>query len=179
MAESIRRIQYFYVMAPDKPGEGARALQTLKEAGVNLLAFSGFPASKRAQLDFVPEDPAAFRAVARKAKWKVTGPKVGFLIEGDDRTGVMADIYQKLAAARINITASGCDEMYMTVPWTLAGNANNYGPNGAMTEMGGTWHAILQYAVAGTNYIIIHRQSGAGGFSGGYNVWGTATFQIP
>jgi hypothetical protein len=106
MAESIRRVQYFYVMAPDKPGEGARALQTLKEAGVNLLAFSGFPAGKRAQLDFVPEDPAAFRAAARRAKWKVTGPKTGFLIEGDDRTGVVADLYGKLAAARINITAS-------------------------------------------------------------------------
>ena len=106
MAESIRRVQYFYVMAPDKPGEGARALQTLRDAGVNLLAFSGFPAGKRAQLDFIPEDPAAFRAVARKAKWKVTGPKVGFLVEGDDRTGVMADLYAKLAAARINITAS-------------------------------------------------------------------------
>ena len=106
MAESIRKVQYFYVMAPDKPGEGARALQTLRDAGVNLLAFSGFPAGKRAQLDFIPEDPAAFRAVARKAKWKVTGPKVGFLVEGDDHTGVMADLYAKLAAARINITAS-------------------------------------------------------------------------
>ena len=106
MAESIRKVQYFYVMAPDKPGEGARALQTLRDAGVNLLAFSGFPAGKRAQLDFIPEDPAAFRAVARTAKWKVTGPKVGFLVEGDDRTGVMADLYAKLAAARINITAS-------------------------------------------------------------------------
>jgi hypothetical protein len=106
MAESIRRVQYFYVMAPDKPGEGARALQTLKEAGVNLLAFSGFPAGKRAQLDFVPENPAEFRAIARKAKWKLTGPKVGFLIEGDDRTGVMADIYAKLATAKVNIVAS-------------------------------------------------------------------------
>jgi len=106
MAESIRKVQYFYVMAPDKPGEGARALQTLRDAGVNLLAFSGFPAGKRAQLDFIPEDPAAFRAVARKAKWKVTGPKVGFLVEGDDRTGAMADLCAKLAAARINITAS-------------------------------------------------------------------------
>ena len=106
MAERIRRVQYFYVMAPDKAGEGARALQTLKEAGVGLLAFSGFPAGKRSQLDFVPKDPAAFRAAARKAKWKVTGPKTGFLIEGNDRTGVMADIYGKLAAARINVTAS-------------------------------------------------------------------------
>jgi hypothetical protein len=106
MAERIRRVQYFYVMAADKPGEGARALETLRQAGVSLLAFSGFPAGKRAQLDFVPKNPAAFRAAARKAKWKVTGPKVGFLIEGNDRTGVMADIYAKLAAARINIVAS-------------------------------------------------------------------------
>lgn len=106
MAVTIRRVQYFYVMAADTPGEGARALRTLKEAGVNLLAFSGFPAGKRAQLDFVPENAAAFRAVARKAKWKVTGPKMGFLIEGDDRTGAMSDIYDRLSAARINITAS-------------------------------------------------------------------------
>jgi hypothetical protein len=64
MAEMIRKVQYFYVMAPDRPGEGARALETLREAGVNLLAFSGFPVGKRAQLDFVPENPAAFRAAA-------------------------------------------------------------------------------------------------------------------
>jgi hypothetical protein len=106
MAERIRRIQYFYVMTADKPGEGVRALRALKEAGVNLLAFSGFPAGRRAQLDFVPENPAAFRAAARRAGWKVVGPKVGFLIDGDDRAGVMAEIYEKLAAARINVTAS-------------------------------------------------------------------------
>ena len=44
--------------------------------------------------------------MARKAKWKVTGPKVAFLIAGDDRTGAMADIYERLAAAKINIVAS-------------------------------------------------------------------------
>jgi hypothetical protein len=128
MAERIRRVQYFYVMAPDKPGEGARALQTLREAGVNLLAFSGFPAGKRAQLDFVPEDPAAFRAVARKAKWKVTGPKVGFLIEGDDRTGVMADLYERLSAARINVTASdaviGGGGRFGAILWVKARDVN-------------------------------------------------------
>ncbi len=106
MAETIRRLQYFYVMAPDRAGEGARALQTLKDAGVNLLAFSGFPVGKRAQLDFVPEDAAAFRAAAKKAKWKVVGPKTVFLIEGDDRTGVCAEILGRLAAAKINATAT-------------------------------------------------------------------------
>ncbi len=106
MAEQVRRVQYFYITAPDRPGEGARALETLRAASVNLLAFSGFPAGRRAQLDFVPEDPAAFRAAARKAGWKLTGPKTTFLIEGDDRTGVMADLLAKLAAAKVNVTAS-------------------------------------------------------------------------
>ncbi len=106
MAETIRQVQYFYITTPDRPGEGARALQVLKDAGVNLLAFSGFPAGRRAQLDFVPENPAAFRQAARKAGWKVTGPKTAFLIEGDDRTGVCAEILGKLAEAKINVTAT-------------------------------------------------------------------------
>jgi hypothetical protein len=104
--ETIRKVQYFYTMVPDKAGEGARALAALRDAGVGLLAFSGFPVGKRAQLDFVPADAAAFRAVARRAGWKLVGPKTGFLAEGDDRTGVMADILGKLAAARISVTAS-------------------------------------------------------------------------
>jgi len=106
VAEMIRRVQYFYQMVPDKAGEGARALQTLRDAGVNLLAFSGFPVGKRAQLDFIPEDPAAFRAAAKRAKWKVVGPKTGFLVEGEDRTGVCAEILGRLAEAKISVTAT-------------------------------------------------------------------------
>jgi hypothetical protein len=106
MAEMIRKVQYFYVMAPDRPGEGARALETLRAAGVNLLAFSGFPVGKRAQLDFVPENPAAFRAAAKRAKWKVVGPKTGFVVDGDDRPGVVAGILGRLAAAKVNVTAT-------------------------------------------------------------------------
>ena len=44
MSDSIQVVDYFYTQAPDKPGEGCRALEALKNAGVNLLAFSGFPA---------------------------------------------------------------------------------------------------------------------------------------
>ena len=106
MADTVRKAQYFYITAPDKPGEGARALRTLAEAGVNLVAFSGFPAGRRSQLDFVPEDPAAFRAAAKKAKWKVTGPKVAFVVEGEDRTGAVAEILGRLADAEVNVTAT-------------------------------------------------------------------------
>jgi len=105
MAETIRLVDYFYIEAPDKPGEGVKVLKQLKEAGVNLDAFSGFPKGRRAQLDFIPNDPAAFKAVAKKAKWKVVGPKKGFLIQGEDRVGAVADLMESLAAAKINLTA--------------------------------------------------------------------------
>ena len=83
----------------------AALLAELRRAGVNLLAFTGFHSGRGAQVDFVPEDGAAFRAVAKKAKWKVTGPKRALLVMGDDRPGVIAEFMQRLADAKINVTA--------------------------------------------------------------------------
>src|SRR5438093_6774951 len=54
---------------------------------VNLMAFSGFPSGRRAQLDFFPADAAAFKAVAKANRWKLVGPKRGFLVQGDDQIG--------------------------------------------------------------------------------------------
>jgi hypothetical protein len=105
MADTFRLVEYFYITAPQKPNEGARVLNTLKDAGVNLLAFSGFPQGRRAQLDFVPADPAAFRQAAKRAKWKVVGPKRGFLVQGDDRVGAIAELLERLGGAKINVTA--------------------------------------------------------------------------
>ena len=105
MADVIRLVDYFYVTIPNKPGEGARLLETLRQAGVNLLAFSAFPEGRKSQVDFVPEDAAAFRRAAKKAKWKVTGPKKVFLVQGDDRVGAVADLVGALATAKVNITA--------------------------------------------------------------------------
>ena len=105
MPETVRAVDYFYVMVPDKPGEGARVLGELRSAGVNLVAYSGFPSGRGAQLDVVPTDPAAFKAVAKQKKWKVKGPKRAFLIQGDDRVGACADVLGRLAAAKINVTA--------------------------------------------------------------------------
>ncbi len=105
MADTVQRVEYFYVQVPNKPGEGARILGALQEGGINLLAFSGFPEGRGSQLDFVPADPAAFKQLARKAKWKLTGPRRAFLISGEDRVGAVAEIHKTLAAAKINVTA--------------------------------------------------------------------------
>lgn len=59
------------------------------------------------ELDFIPADAAAFRAAARKAKLTLVGPKSGFLLQGEDRPGALAEVIAQLAAAAINVTA--CD----------------------------------------------------------------------
>jgi hypothetical protein len=106
MSETVTLVDYFYVEAADRPGEGARVLAALRDAGVNLVAFSGFPRGRRAQLDLVPEDAARLRAAAKAAKWKLVGPKKVFLVQGDDRVGAVADLLGKLADAKINVTAA-------------------------------------------------------------------------
>lgn len=121
MADTIRLVDYFYITVPNNPGEGAHALQILKDAGVNLLAFSGFPEGRRAQMDFIPADPSAFKQAAKKAKWKVVGPKRGFLVQGEDRLGAIADLLERLAAAKVDVTAmdavSIADGRYGALLW--------------------------------------------------------------
>jgi len=105
MADSIRRRDYYYVMVSNKPGQGAKVVAGLAGAGVNLLAFSGFPQGKGAQVVFVPEKSKAFRKAARKLKLKVSKKQTAFLIQGVDRVGALTREFSRLAAARINVTA--------------------------------------------------------------------------
>lgn len=105
MADEIRKVSYFTMSVADKAGEAARILQDLSQAGVNLLAFSGFPRGRRAQLDFIPEEASAFRKAATRARLKIAPKKTGFLVQGEDRPGAVAEVLQKLADANINVTA--------------------------------------------------------------------------
>ena len=105
MADVIRTAQYFKVQIADKPGTLAGALAPLREAGVNLLAVHAFPRSRRTQVDVVPEDPIAFKNVAKAHKWKMQGPKMCLLVDGDDRPGVLADLTDRLGSAKINMVA--------------------------------------------------------------------------
>jgi prephenate dehydratase len=105
MADSIRKVTYFSMAISNKAGEGAKVLSALADGGVNLLAFTGFPRGKRAQVDFVPEDTKKFVAVAKKAGWDMNPKKTGFLLQGMDRVGALLEGLQKLADAGIKVTA--------------------------------------------------------------------------
>ncbi len=107
MADQIRKVPYYYFDVPDKPGEGARLFAKLRDAGVNLLAFTAFPKSGgQAQIDVVPENADAFLKAAKGAGLLLGPRKEAFFIQGKDRVGAVAEVLGRLAEVRVNVTAS-------------------------------------------------------------------------
>jgi hypothetical protein len=105
MTDLIRTAQYFKMQIGDKPGTLADMLAPLREAGVNLLTVHAFPRNRRTQVDVVPEDPIAFKNIAKVHQLKIQGPKMCLLVDGDDRPGALADLTDRLGSAKINLIA--------------------------------------------------------------------------
>ena len=107
MADRVRKVNYCYAKVSARAGQGAAVLGELRNAGVDLLAFSGFPiGGGKAQLDLVADDMAGVRRVAQRNGWRLSKTKKGFLVQGEDRLGACHRQLQKLADAKINITAA-------------------------------------------------------------------------
>ncbi len=107
MPERIRRVDYFYAEVEDKPGEGRKLLEFCSAHGVNLVNFTAFPVKKgRAQLDFVPLDAEKLKLAAEEAGIPLVGPKKAFLIQGEDRLGILVEYHLRLADAGVNVYAS-------------------------------------------------------------------------
>jgi hypothetical protein len=82
-------------------------LTELERAGVDLLAYSGFPAGGgRSQIDLVLEDVSALKRAAKQHGWRLSNVKKGFLVQGTDRVGAVNRHLRKLAEAGVNVTAA-------------------------------------------------------------------------
>ena len=107
MADRVKKVNYCYVKVPHRAGQGEALLGALREANVNLLAFSGFPAKGgKSQLDLITESVGPIRRVAKKLNLRVSKPKKGFLIQGQDEIGAVHKHMRKLATEKINVTAA-------------------------------------------------------------------------
>jgi hypothetical protein len=107
MATTIRKVSYAYVMSTDKPGEAAHVLEALRDANVNLLAFSGFPQGRnRSQIDLVTDDLDGLKAVAKSRKWKLSRIKRAFLVQGTDEVGAAIAPLATVGTAKINVIAA-------------------------------------------------------------------------
>jgi hypothetical protein len=107
VANSLQRVEYYYVTVEDKRGEGYWVLEYFFQKGVNFLSFTAFPlGAGRSQLDFIPSDPETLVAAAKEAHIELIGPKRAFLLLGDDQPGGIIDIHRKLSNAEINVHAA-------------------------------------------------------------------------
>jgi hypothetical protein len=107
MSYSARKVNYCYVTLGNRAGAAAGILGQLKSAGINLLAFSGFPGKQgKAQVDLVADKLGGIQKLARQNGWKLSKPKKAFLIQGPDKPGAVTEPIGKLAKAKINITAA-------------------------------------------------------------------------
>lgn len=107
MSIAIRKVNYVYVTVASKPGEAGRILGAVRDANINLLAFTGFPEGRnKAQVDLVVNDLGPLRAVAKRLNWKLSRPKRAFLAQGTDEVGAAMTPLATLGAEKINVTAA-------------------------------------------------------------------------
>lgn len=103
MPDTIRKVDYFSIHVPNTPGQAFNVLSTLVSANVNLLACSGIPRGRRAEIDVVPDDTRKFKSAVKKAGLQFKPEKSGFLIQGKERQGALAEHLQKLGVKGINV----------------------------------------------------------------------------
>ena len=116
MRESVRKVNHYSMLVPDKPGAAFNLLATLVSAGINLLACSGAPKGRKAQIDVVPDDTRKFVVAAKKAGLAFVENRSGFLLQGEgDRPGVLASKLKVLADQGINVT--GVDALSIGDTW--------------------------------------------------------------
>jgi hypothetical protein len=92
---------------PSRVGQAEAVLSAVKEAGINMHAFSGFPTKAgKSQIDFISDDSAAIRRLAKKSNWRLSKTKKAFLVQGNDEIGAVHKIFKKLSDEKINVTAA-------------------------------------------------------------------------
>ncbi len=105
MALTVKKVTVVSTRVEDKPGMLAKMTAALREANINLMAMVGHPGDEgQAWLTFIPEDPAALRALAAQEGVQIT-EEAAVWLEGPDQVGALCAFADKLAAENINIVA--------------------------------------------------------------------------
>jgi hypothetical protein len=107
MALDIKRVEYYSTTVEGHAGEGSRLLSLFADVGVNLLAFKAVALEPmHTQFTLFPDDGLKMAEGAKKAGVTLDGPHSALLVQGDDESGALAGIYEKLSQADINVYAS-------------------------------------------------------------------------
>ena len=106
----MARITQLTVSTPSRTGVLARICSSLAAAGVNLSGICAAEVGGRGKIRLMVSDPAKAKQALADAKIR-SGEEPALLLTLEDRPGTVAQIAQRLAAARINIKCA-----YATTP---------------------------------------------------------------
>ena len=107
MSYKVRKLNYYYAITQDKPGEAHKILSILADVGVNQLAFNAMQMGpERSQITLFPEDDTMLERIAKKAGLDLDGPYQAILVQGSDELGALIEVHEKLHDANINIASS-------------------------------------------------------------------------
>ena len=107
MAFDIKRVEYFNITVDGQAGEGYKLLSVFASAGISLLAFKAVPVeSNRTRFTLFPNNPSKMIEAAKKTGLKLDGPHPALIVQGDDESGALADIYEKLFLAGVHVNES-------------------------------------------------------------------------
>jgi hypothetical protein len=90
------------VAAQSKPGVLAKVSRALAQAGVNIVAICAGESAGRGKIRLIVSDGARAKAALAAAKIRCA-EEAALLLSLDDRPGALAEVAERLAAAKINI----------------------------------------------------------------------------
>ena len=109
MAFNILQIEYYNITVQGQITNASNLISRIAAAGVDFHAFKATPLEPdRTQFTLFAKDSSKMTEGAKKSGLELDGPYSAILIKGDEKAGALADIYERLSKAGIQVDeASG------------------------------------------------------------------------
>ena len=104
MALDIMQVEYYNITIDGQITNASKLLSTIAGAGVDFHAFKAIPVKpNQTQFTLFAKDSSKMTDRAKKSGLKLDGPYSALLIKGGEKSGALADIYEKLSQAGIQV----------------------------------------------------------------------------
>ena len=107
MSLQIRRVKYYTANVADRIGSAYEVLSELAKSDNNLLAFSCVPVGpSNLQVTLFPDDADRLEQTSGSMGLVLMPAQHAFLIQGDDKIGVLTDVHRRLYDAQVAVYAA-------------------------------------------------------------------------
>jgi len=91
------------VVLEDRPGTIADLGEAFGKANINIDGMCGFPCEGKGILHILVDDASGARRAIEAIGFKVTSEREVFLLETEDRPGMLGEVSRKIANAGVNV----------------------------------------------------------------------------